>query len=291
MPRVRGAGSTRSSARPYRRSFVCSACALEGGGKTDFGATATPPIAYLSVDPNTRAVLEKIFKVKDVSEIDEALLRYHPLRMPAIAFSDQDGVQEEAKAAWNEFIELLRPIVKGESDIRSVVVDTATELDTLNVLEEFGKTDQITPESRRNRMGPVNRRWSGWIRAVSDAGVNVILLHRLKRKWESKEQRGQGGTREVRSEMTGPWDYDRIGHKDTGFDNSVEVFLRHDPDRSEKLVNQYGLRIMRSTLRPAIIGSELWGRAKQEDGARVRRVSFPYLATQIYPHTTLEDWQ
>lgn len=266
-------------------------CALEGGGKTQFGTTATKPIDFISVDPNTRAVLEKIFKVDDISEIDPAILRYHPIRMPAIAFSDKDDVQTEAEAAWEAYIDLLRPIVAGTSDVRSVVLDTATELDVLNVLAEFGKTDQISPEARRNRMGPVNRRWSGAIRAVSDAGVNVLLLHRLKRKWESKEQRGSGGTSEVRSEMTGPWDYDRIGHKETGFDNSVEVFLRHDPTRSTKVSGQYGLRIMRSTLRPALIGTELWGRERQEDGSRISRVTFPYLASQIYPHLDIGEWK
>ncbi len=281
-----------SRAALTRRSFVCSVCGLEGAGKTNFATSAPGKITYCSVDPNTAAVLEKIYGVDSVADLDPDVIAYHPIRMPAIAFNDQDDVQKISEAAWESFIDVLRPIVNGDdTDTRTVVADTATELDTLNILAEFGKTDQITPESRRNRMGPVNRRWSGWIRAVNDAGVNVILLHRMKRKWETVERRGQGGSTEVRQEMSGPWDFERMGHKDTGFDNSVEIILRHDPDRHEKLVQQYGARIMRCTLRPALIGTELWGRQKLEDDTRIGRATFPYLASLIYPNTTLDSWR
>src|SRR5258708_11572730 len=143
------------STKPKRqgaRSFVLSVCALEGGGKTQFGTTAPMPISYHAVDPNTEAVLQKIYGVDDLSTVEG--LMYHKLKMPAIAFSDQQDVQTEAEACWDSFIDSLRPIVREETDTRSVVLDTATEFDTLTVLAEFGNTDQITPHPRPTPTGP-----------------------------------------------------------------------------------------------------------------------------------------
>ena len=117
--------STRS-----RRSFVLSACGLEGAGKTHFALSAPSKKLYISVDPNTQAVIEKYYDVNDVNEVDGDVIEYAPLRMPAVAFSEKEDVQKEAEGAWESFIDLLRPIVTGKSDIRCVIADTATELDT-----------------------------------------------------------------------------------------------------------------------------------------------------------------
>lgn len=274
--------------------LVLSVCASEGGGKTRFATTLPKPIAYCSVDPNTVPVLESVFDVRHARDIASDILTLHALRMPTIAFSDQADVQSDAETKWEALVDVLRPIVNGEADPMpaSVVFDTATELDRLNVLAEFGKTDQISPESRRNRMGPVNARWKGVIRSLQDAGCHVCLLHRLQPKWENVVERGSRGVQEARRQMTGPWDFERMGHRETGFITSTEIFLKHDPEKSSKLVGQYGLRIERCTLRPALLHAEYWGRERDDrSGDRIVRASFPYLMTQIYPSTTLEDWQ
>lgn len=287
MPRPR---SSRSGAGRALPTFVLSAIAAEGGGKTRFALSMPKPLVIASVDPNTRAVVEKAI---DEGFVQESDVTVHYLRMPATAFNDKDDVAEKAAEEWETFINALRPLVDDNRDgVKSVALDTATEFDNLNILAEFGKSDQITPESRRNRMGPVNSRWKSMVRALGDASLNVALLHRGKAKWETRTERGTGGTKEVRSEMTGPWDFERLGFKDTGFITSAEVQLKFDPDRegATKLADRFGIRIARSTIRPAIIGSEWWGRQKLEDGSRIHAASFPWLAIQLYPNTTLEDW-
>lgn len=279
-------------ARSVRRTaphFAMSAVAHEGAGKTWFGLSAPPPISYHSIDPNTQAVLDKAI---DEGYVGADAVTLHMFELPTIAFMDQEDVQADAETKWSAFVESVRPLVEGKPDVRSVVLDTATEFDTLNVLAEFGKTDKISPESRRNRMGPVNARWKGIIRALETKGYNVVLLHRARDKWESKTQRGVRGVEEVRERMTGLFDFERIGFKDTGFITSAEVMLRFDPDREAKaLSGKYGMKLTRTTLRPALIGTEWWGREKLEDGSRISRVSFPYLATQLYPNTSVEDWR
>lgn len=288
MPRPRLARSGTGRALP---SFTLSVIAGEGGGKTNFALSMPKPLTIVSVDPNTRAVVEKA-----VAEgvVDEGDVTVHYLKMPATAFNDKDDIKDDAAESWEAVIDALRPLVGDNPDgVKSVGLDTATEFDVMNVLSTFGKSDQISPETRRNMMGPVNTRWKGVIRALGDAGLNVCLLHRSRAKWETKLERGVGGSKEVRSEMSGPWDFERVGYKETGNMVSVEVQLKFDPDRegASKLSDRFGLRISRSTIRPAIIGSEWWGRQKAEDGTRIHCATFAWLAVQLYPHTTLDDWK
>lgn len=278
---------SRSSNTRKRAGVVLSLVSREGGGKTSFGLTMPKPILFCSVDPNTEAIIEKAIEADQIRESDVIA---HHLRMPAIAFSDQDDVEKEASDAWEALIDALRPYATGRESAGSCVLDTATELDTLNVLAEFGKTDQISPESRRNRMGPVNSRYKGMIRALSDAGLHVALLHRAADLYKSVEVRTTRGKEDRREKVEGVWAMERRGFKETGFISSVEAFLAHDPERHEKLAAQFGLYVARCTMRPGLKGVEYWGR-ETIDGERVRKASFPYLMSQVYPNTSIRDWE
>ena len=55
------------------------------------------------------------------------------------------------------------------------------------------------------------------------------------------------------------------------FDKQTQKKLAKVSERHEKLEACYGMRIMRSTQRPAMIDQEYWGREKQDDGTRIRR--------------------
>lgn len=275
--------------RGQRAGICIGASAFEGGGKTWFGLSMPTPQAWLNVDPNTDAILDKAIE-DGIIDADD-LIR-HPVRMPATAFSDADDVKEEADTAWGELIDTLRPYVTGDGDPQpaSVIYDTATEIDNLNILAEFGKTDQIPPDQRRNRMGPVNRRYKGIVEALVRAGVNVALLHRAGDLYKSVIVRTRSGPEDRREKVEGPFAMERRGFKETGFITSTEIFLAHDPEKSEKLVGQFGMQIVRCSLRPGLKGVEYWGREKQPDGSRIRRASFAFLMAQVHPKTTIADW-
>ncbi len=275
----------RRNDRP-RKGTVLSIVGPEGCGKTDMGLTMPTPMAVVSVDPNTEAIVEKAIKE---GRISEDAISQHYITMPAIAFGDQDDVKTEAEESWVELIKALRPYINLDDDDRprSVLLDTATEIDRLNVLEEFGKTDQISPEARRNRMGPVNSRYIGLIRSIQNAGVHVGLLHRAQEQWATIETRGRSEERRERVEGVFAWD--RKGFKETGNICSVEVILAHDQGRSEKLVGQFGMQVRRSTLRPALKGAEFWGRHRLEDGTRVRKASWAFLMSQVMDEP-VENW-
>lgn len=277
------------ASRPH---FVLSAVAREGHGKTHFAFSAPKPICYVTVDPNTEAVRDKL---KDEGKLDPATVQLHTLETPAVAFSPRDDVKDTASVAWDAYIEILRPLVehKGTPRAATVVLDTATELHELNVQAEFGRTDQISPNERQNKMGVVNTRWKGVIRALQNVGLNVILLHRGKDRWEEHEEITTRGRQMVSSRIMGAWELDRVGFKYTGNIVSAEVLLAFDRNRERedgkvaKLADKYGLMIDRTTLRPALIGQEYWGR---DPVLKVHRASFAHLAVQLYPQTVVGDW-
>ena len=68
----------------------------------------------------------------------------------------------------------------------------------------------------------------------------------------------------------------------------VEVQLFHEPDRDEELDGQFGMKVVRCRQRAGLIGEEYWGTFGKR---KVRTPSFPWLATQVYPDSLLEDWR
>lgn len=275
--------------RPARnRRTVTSVMGPEGHGKTDFWTTAKKPIACINVDPNTSAVLEKLGYRDD----DEETINVHYVDMPLVGFEpDEEKVKEQAEEAWEKLTDFLRPIIMQEADPMpaTVVLDTGTELNDLNILSGFGRTDKIAPKLRLIAMGKINAQFKGIFRGLEHAGVHVVVAHRCREVWVTEEikhgpRKGEEHDRKV------PGEWERVGFKQMGNMTNIEVLAMFDPTREGKLSNKFGMRVTRCTLRPGIIRKEYWGRERQEDGSRVRRASWPYLMMQVYPGTTLEDW-
>lgn len=264
--------------------------ALESSGKTRFLLTAPKPLTLVTVDPNTAFVIEAM-----VAEgaLDADSVTVHKMKLPALAFDEErDDVKDEAMEHWADIVRVLKPIVKREADEmpRSVALDTGTEVYNLRVMGTFGKLDQIAPEQRRNMMGIPNRAYASLIESLKDAGVNVIVAHRGQQKWEDKVIRTQQGEEDTRSMMTGKFDIDRMGFKGTGFITSVGVVLAFDPDKESKTIyGKFGMKIVRCGHRPILVGKSVWGRELVGE-TRVVKGSFPWLASQIWPSTALEDW-
>lgn len=274
-------------------NVVLSLVGFEGSGKTRFWTTAPKPAVALTSDINTESVVRDVLKLSD----DE--VRLHNYQMPSLTFSDKADVEDEGGTTWEGIVDELRPMI-ADADERpkTLIGDTASDLFDLRVMSIFGKLDQIPPEMRRNMMGRANTSYKGIIQAFHKRGCHVILVHRAKEKWEDKEERTQRGIETVRAKCMGPFDMEREGFKGTGFLTSIEVHLAHDPNRkvkeglspSAEVAARFGMKIVRCTMRPGLIGREYWGREKLADGARIARASFPYLMTQVFPKTSIEDW-
>lgn len=270
-----------------RRRLVISVMGPEGHGKTDLALTARRPMLVFGIDPNTEAVLEKKFKVDKVSEIDPEDATYVHCPMPMIGFDDdEERSRDDAWDSWCILTDQIRDLVDDRLKVRprSVIFDNGTSLNELNTIAEFGRTNKIAPAQRKYKMGDVNNRFKGLFRACEVAGVDVIVTHRVKAHYEKVIVRTRGG-KEERDEPV-PGVYDRVGFREVGNLVNTEVLAMFDSTIEGKLSSRFGMRVTRCMLRPGIIGREYWGR---EDG--VRLASIPYLATLLYPQTSIEDWE
>jgi hypothetical protein len=260
----------------YEPTLVASICAQEGGGKTEFGAGCPDPMQYHSVDVNTEEVLEKWQDRKRIF-----LTNYD---LPSAAFGEKADIQHDAELVLTEFLDKLKPIIRKELKRmpKTVVLDTATEFFELALLADHGRAVQILPEMRTK----TNYKWKSVINGLKRSGCHVILLHRLRDKYETKTTRTREGPKEERVKVEG--EYEREGFSKTGFLVNVEAFLFHDTSRAKG--EQYGLRIVRCTQRPVLIDKEYWG-DQEVEGETVRSCSFEFLATKVYRQTKLKDWR
>lgn len=273
--------------RESRRRIVVSVKGVGGHGKTDFYTTMPKPILALSTDPNTRDVIEKIFKC-DLADLDPKILRLVNIPYPMVGFeTDERDVMDEAQEGWKVVVDEIRDVMKGDANPqpKSVAIDTGTELDTLNILSEFGRTDKISPAVRRIKMGNVNNQFKGLFRALERAGVHVAVTHRVRDRWETVTDETRGKHYGEEKDQRVPDKFDRIGFKQIENIVNTEIIVKFDPTREGKLSSRFGMEVERCMIRPALVGRSYWGK---DDG--VRCASFPYLATLMYPQTTLEDW-
>lgn len=158
---------------------------VEGGwhsGKTHFALTAPKPIGYQSFDFSTDGVVEKF-------EDDRARIYIAEYQVPVDTTADElqrEGKKEAAQAqadkqanhltntVWKPFKRDFEALV-ADPEIKTIVWDTATEINACLRLCNFGKIER-NPQLGN---GLVNAEINAMIRAVTAAKKNFILLHQI----------------------------------------------------------------------------------------------------------------
>lgn len=281
MPKYRGGSEgqgrgvrNKGGRAEFDARLMASVCGLGGAGKTTFGCEMPGKVVYIATDPNSAEIVSRYQAENPDKEID-----YHQFDLPGIAFGGRDEVQDDATKVWDEFIGVVKPLVKREVDMPdSIVLDTATEFWTLLLLADHGKSTQILPELRTKS----NARWQSLLTGLKQTGCHVALLHRLGPKYESRTVRTKQGPTEERVQV--PGEYERQGFSKTDFSVNVEVFLFFDNEREGELEDKYGMRIVRCTGRPALIGKEVWGTTAKGE----RKVTPARLLRMVYPDAEID---
>lgn len=268
------------------RRLVVSIMAPEGHGKTHMLLTMPMPMILCGMDPNTEAVIEQMFGVDDVDDLDPAELKYVRVPYPLVGFEpNEDDIMKEATESWYQIKDEVSAVKNGKAKIKpaSFLFDSGTLLDRMNILREFGRTDRISPIVRRNKMGALNNDFKGLFDALEFAGVHVGITHRVREVWETVTVRTNKGP--IEKDQVVPGEYRALQFKEMGYLANVEVLMMFDPKREGKLSERFGMRVTRSRQRPGVIGEEYWGKVEGQSVCSV-----PYLGTLLYPGTTPEDW-
>jgi len=239
-----GAGFSPGKEVTIKPRIVVSISGLEKCGKSHFALTAPGPIAFFSIDTGEEGVLNKFTKTKDVW-------------IKEIAMADEDHVEASVKEL-DEFKKSYYFTLHSK-DVRTIIVDTATELWEILRLARFGRLTQVMPY----QYGPVNKEYRMLIREAYKYDKNIILLHKMKAAYVNDKKTG---------------DYERAGFADTGFlvqvNAQVYRYAREDG-------GDFAIYIKDCRQNPDLAGEELVG----------PMCNFPTLASLVLPDVPASAWE
>jgi hypothetical protein len=140
-----------------KQRLIVNVQGLEKCGKTHFALTFPDPIAMIDIDVGTEGVVDKNKKEVLVKSVGD----FH------------DPVQ--AQTIWQD-VKLAIQRALDSKQVRTVVIDTATELWELLRMARFGKLTQVMP----HHYGPVNAEYRELVRRFFESDKNLVLLHKMK---------------------------------------------------------------------------------------------------------------
>lgn len=238
-----------------KRRLIISVMGKEKEGKTHFALTAPGALGYINLDKGYDGVGQKFESEKDIFKSD------YNIQLP-LRGSDVQKVSDILTPFWEDALE---DVAYSIQNFRTTVIDTGTELWELCRIARFGKLDQVKP----HHYGPVNREFRDQVYgAAYNSDSNLIVLHKLKAEYVNDKRTGN---------------FERSGFSDTGFVVQVEVLCYRLPADERDGGDDLGFRLRIESCRqnPSIEGEILQG----------EMLSFPFLASMVFPDTTPDDWK
>jgi hypothetical protein len=156
---------------------------------------------------------------------------------------------------WDKF-KTTYEVGLASREIKSLVIDTGTEAWELLRLARFGKLTQVMP----HHYGPVNAEFRDLIKRVYETDKNLVIIHKVKKEYVNDKTTGE---------------FERAGFNDIGYLVQINLVMWWD------LENGFGM-----TVRDCRQNMEIAGNKYNEP-----MNTFPFLASQVYPETSPEDWE
>lgn len=237
-------------------NFLANGVVVHNCGKTEFGLTMPGPLAIINLDEGLDGVIQEHQEKKEIYVAGH--------RSSLVEVKSMDGTSKAiAEVAMKEWVKVKAEYIESLSDgsIRSVFVDTGTELYELVRLAYFGKLTQVMP----HQYGIVNKEMKTLIDLAYDSEKNVLFSHRLRREY-------------VNDKAT--QNYELAGWKDMGFEAQIVIQQWKEP--KEEYPDRYHLTLMDCRIRS---GAHLEGEDLQGE-----MVNFPTLAGLIFGSAS-EEWE
>lgn len=241
--------------------LILSIEGIEKTGKTHFALTAPGPIGLIDMDIGLEGVIEKFAQTK---KIYVARFNYRDATSP-----------DEWQKMWDKMKQALMDSLISRS-IRTVIVDTASEMWELARMAAFGKLLQV----KSHHYAPVNAEFRDLITKAHNSDKNLILIHRQKKEYVNEQWTGRM-ERSGFGEVGGAMQANIVSWRITALDETYGKG-REDEYRG------FGITIRDSRKQPELAGTELLDLTEQGLPAMN---NFPYLALQIFPSTDQSEWE
>lgn len=259
MPPITIPGAT-SDIAPDDRPAI-GVFGAESSGKSRFAATAPGTIGLLALDKKSKRTFQSICAERST----EVVVNEKPF------LSDKDAIKmamitdttaksiSEIRNTYTEALDRIFSLAMAYAshpEIKTIVVDTCSQLFDVILFSHFGRRNQITPTSR----GAANQDMIDFINALRCK--NLVLIHRAKEIWKSTGQTDKDG-RPIK-EPSGRFEQDGFKHIGAFLTANLELTSKRtatDLDskfRAKVVTSQYNVLIEGQDLSEyGIMGSEI----------------------------------
>lgn len=234
------AGFERVKQDMRRKRLLVRISGLEKMGKTHWALTAPSPIAFFDIDRSAEDIVWKFLSEKDI---------YHKEYR-----GSREGDDEAYKAAWTAFKRDYYAALDAPG-IRTIIVDTETELWEMARLAEFGKLSKVLSRE----YGPVNKEFREVIDAAQSSEKNLVMISRLKKQYRDDKWNGR---------------YESRGFGETGFLVHVNVETTQNED------GVFVSRIVNCRHDPSANGETFEGDMS----------TFQFVALRVFTGSAYTDW-
>lgn len=227
-------------------------------GKTRFALTARQQIGYVNFD---RSVSDALAEIPETDIVVQDLTQM----IPVGELPDQPQaikIMERFEAGWHALLKV--------PEIRTMVVDSFSEVWVMARLAEFGKKDGVKP----HHFGPVNTRMRRLLLEAQAGDKNVILLHRMQEEWEDRIVPSMKGPI-LQSNTTGRWIREGFKHTDS-LVHMTATMSREDS----------GERRFLFEVHDCAFNSTLAGHTFVNED-----INFPGIASMVHLDTEETDWR
>lgn len=213
----------------------------EKEGKTHLSLTAPKPLAYANFDK---------------SSVEDVLRKFKGMPILVKNYWPQNVDKAAYQVIWEMFLADYAALL--QSDVRTIVIDTGTELWNIARMAHFGKLTQVMA----HHYVEVNAKFRQLFNDAYTSSKNVVIVHKKKKEY-------------LNSDWTGK--YERAGFNEAGFLVQVNV----ECVRDTKPPYDFCTRILNNSLNAALIDVELRGDMN----------NFKTIAMLSVPDSKSEDWE
>ena len=255
------------------RKLIVGTHGSERTGKSNFAATAPDPIGVIPLDRNTRWTMRKVAEEygKKIIFPKRDFIRQDAGELLRISHLPDDRAVSEAKKYYRKHLDYVKEALYSlyaSEDVKTVVVDTGTQLWEDVMFAHFGRYHRVMPRDR----GVPNQEMADLITACPH---HMIITHRSAEIWKNDKSTGK--------------------HKPGGFPHIgyyCNVMVEHGKRRAKsedgKVLRgeppEFFMKVFDCTANPELMGDD------EESTLVGPECDFAVLGTRVYPGTKLEDW-
>jgi hypothetical protein len=236
------------------KGILISIDGLQKCGKTEFGLSLPDPLFILNLNLGLDGVIEKHVKAGRTLYAKDIQIPY-TTSLPGQNFTI---LSQAASEKWKEAILTIQEAIR-EPSVKSIFIDTGSELWDLLRIARLGKLAQVLPV----QYAAVNAEFRQLLQILLVCKKNVVLSHKVKPEYVNDQKTNR---------------FERAGFGDVGFD--VQVELRAERDSKRDGDDQFGATFVDCRANRNLKGTLLTG----------KDMNFLKVVSLIYPESTEKDW-